>query len=286
MAKLCFTPACAVSLCLADYKPTNERTTMQAGKRALSTSGVEPFRALVELLYSEKKPGDVATRQLIVEMVAGLLEVYPGAAACPLPVDRMAWGQPLSFNGLYVQQLEEPPYTNAATQQTSHDLVKSLMQGPPDEKEMNQVNWLASSHRARPFRKWVEELTGIISDFFWIFCHSSNTIPTYDVDKGAPGPQVPGGMSDGVEAIAMRCCVSRDFAELASQAGSKPVKAESVSALVQAAHLRLLNALVQTAPNLTVAHQLHADMFSSGFERALLVRFTRLLVDFSGPCGC
>lgn len=165
----------------------------------------------MELLYSEKKPGDIPARQLIVDMVIGLFDIYPGTTACPLPPNNYAWGQPLVFNGLYVQQLEEPPYARASNTHTSHDLVKMLIQGPPDEKEMSQVNWLASTHRARPFRRWIQELTGVISDFFWIFCHSSNTIPAYDGTSGPPGPQVPGGMSDGVEAIAMRCCVSAPF---------------------------------------------------------------------------
>lgn len=193
------------------FDPTLSMMT-QAGRHALATSGVEPFRALVDLLYSEKKPGDIPARQLIVEMLLGIFSIYPDNTPCPMPVDDSSWGCPLAFNGLYVQQLEEPPYATeaaaGAANHTSHDLVKSLVQGPPDEKHVRQVTWLASTHRSRPYKRWVQELTGTISDFFWIFCHSQNLIPSFDLSLSAPGPQVPGGMTDGVEAIAMGCCAS------------------------------------------------------------------------------
>ncbi len=52
-------------------------TEKQCGKQALRHHGAVPFRALADLLYSEKKPGEVNTRRLIIELIHSLLELYP-----------------------------------------------------------------------------------------------------------------------------------------------------------------------------------------------------------------
>lgn len=49
--------------------------------------GTSPFRELTELLYSDKKPGEVVTRRFIVEIIQSLLQIYPeGASPSGFPV--------------------------------------------------------------------------------------------------------------------------------------------------------------------------------------------------------
>lgn len=48
----------------------------QPGKEAIIEHGVTPFRELVDLLYSEKKPGEVSPKQLIVDLVFSLFDIY------------------------------------------------------------------------------------------------------------------------------------------------------------------------------------------------------------------
>jgi hypothetical protein len=55
----------------------------QIGKQSIRQHGAVPFRALADLLYSEKKPGEVSTRQLIIELIHLLLELYPASLTSP-----------------------------------------------------------------------------------------------------------------------------------------------------------------------------------------------------------
>lgn len=90
------------------------------------------------------------------------------------------------------------------------ELAKQLLMGPEDEAEASRVDFIRQAHRSRRFKKFVVELTGLLSDYFWIFAHSQNTFLVFaelDEDKFA-APQVPGGMTAGVEFEAMHYAVS------------------------------------------------------------------------------
>lgn len=92
----------------------------------------------------------------------------------------------------------------------AHELAKQLLMGPEDEAEASRVDFIRQAHRSRRFKKFVLELTGLLSDYFWIFAHSNNTFLVFvdlDEDKFA-APQVPGGMTAGVEFEAMHYAVS------------------------------------------------------------------------------
>src|SRR5688572_1256860 len=52
-------------------------STSSIGCFALRSSCPTPFVQLVALLYSDKKPGDVATRQLIADLLLIIFEIYP-----------------------------------------------------------------------------------------------------------------------------------------------------------------------------------------------------------------
>lgn len=64
---------------------------MQCGKRALSSDSPTPFLPLAKLLFSEKRPGELPCRQLLVELIGAIFEICPPAADA-LP--KSAWATP------------------------------------------------------------------------------------------------------------------------------------------------------------------------------------------------
>lgn len=79
-------------------------------------------------------------------------------------------------------------------------------------------------------------------------------------------PKVPSGMTGGVEYEAMSYCVRFIvFFRL--------LFLLTKLTLSQTAHLRLINSLARSCPTIEEAFKLHDDLFSSGLERVLMVRF-------------
>src|SRR5438445_543551 len=54
-------------------------STSSTGCFALRSSCPTPYVQLISLLYSDKKPGDVATRQLMVELLMIVFDLYPSS---------------------------------------------------------------------------------------------------------------------------------------------------------------------------------------------------------------
>lgn len=205
----------------------------QCGRSCLAEYSPNPFRPLVELLYSEKKPGELTTRQCIVELVTGLFEVFPNVStAIPKPEWRAQWGARNGFgstsrssddgsnsNGSSLGKMNKespqlplpdlsvfvsPKKSSVASSdwesadypsdmtflsrsargtrsepsdgsnilgnddgKSAHALVKSLMIGPPNQKEEARVDFMQQTHRKRIFKLWIEEIIGVLSDYFW-----------------------------------------------------------------------------------------------------------------------
>ena len=59
-------------------------STSEIGCVALRSAAPAPYQALVRLLYSDKKPGEVPTRQLIVDLLLGLFDMYPAGSSLPM----------------------------------------------------------------------------------------------------------------------------------------------------------------------------------------------------------
>ncbi|GAA6015639.1 hypothetical protein JCM11491_007180 [Sporobolomyces phaffii] len=253
-------------------------TLTACGKRALASYYPTPFLPIASLLFSEKRPGDLPCRQILVELLAAVFEI------CPIDADTLsksAWASPEI-------SLESPPPSpptssfmspnpsnsglpGAATRryqrkvkssdtdadsiereevltpervQGTHRFLISLMEGPPDEKEEAKVDFIKQSHRPRIFKAWVTEIGDCVRDYFWIFCHSQNLFWTFeqlDVDA-IEAPKVPSGMTGGVEYEAMAYAT---------------------------AHFRLINAIARTCPTPEAAFAFHDQLFQSGFERVL-----------------
>ncbi|KAF9243471.1 armadillo-type protein [Melanogaster broomeanus] len=227
-------------------------STSSIGCFALRSSCPTPFVQLISLLYSDKKPGDVATRQLIVELLLILFELYPSSS---LPSNggrprRETWRSTGSSS-------------NHITLPTPHKNFFSLIRAvlltpapPPTESPATPVSphaFIESLHRPRIYKSYLQELSDVCRDYFWVFCHPNNTVwNLLEVDEGrVEKPKAPGGMTGGVEFEAMGYFTT---------------------------HLKLVNAISKSVHELNMSkeHEMsalrfHADLFSSGLERVILI---------------
>lgn len=262
----------------------------------------------MELLFSEKKPGDLAARQCIVELLHGLFAVFP--AGCPA-MDKSQWKQPWSarenFGSSPGTSLQRPlsrisahvrtgsakgsagsstwesagfesdfSFVNGSTKISSpcssssstsaHSFVRSLLLGPLDEKEEARHDFIRASHGKRPYKLWIDEIVGVLSDYFWVFCHSGNTYwRLQNIEQGkVEEPKVPGGMTGGVEFEAMG-------EPLIPSSPSSSSTERACYTEYCASHLRLLNQLLRTCSSMEDAQGLQADLFASGLEKVVLV---------------
>lgn len=213
-----------------------------AGRRSLGQSAQTLYLPLANLLWSEKRPGDLACRQVLVEVIRTVFEVQPeGAqpvteaeweALRPIKKDDIAAGTPAaaqvarfsrpikggdspsssSFASSPNSPLldDSPEHFTPQRQAATHAFAYSLMLGPPSAKEQAKVDFIQQAHRPRAMRTWVTEWCEVLRDYFWVFCHAQNPIWVREqLDEGAiETPKVPSGMTGGVEAEAMAYAVS------------------------------------------------------------------------------
>ncbi|KAH9167883.1 armadillo-type protein [Lactarius sanguifluus] len=151
-------------------------STSEIGCFALRSSCPTPFAQLVSLLYSDKKPGDVATRQLIVDLLMILFELYPPSS--------------LPSIGSVPQRTEVWETTPRSTitlphpHRTLYSLLRTILLTPaPRAAEAPEVplsphEFIDALHRPRIYKAYLQEFSDICRDYFWIFCHPNNTIWT------------------------------------------------------------------------------------------------------------
>lgn len=214
------------------YLRSPELVHTQMGRQCLAKFAPSPFRPLVELLYSDKRPGDLLARQCIVEILAGTFDIFDRAPrALTINEWRQPWGPQEQFGvGSIGSQTKElgiapssPQLPNlqfgtrkgkgsdhssawesagfadelsfAKSLEDSHsctsrqrltttlsaasadprrtaayNFVKSLLVGPPNEKEESQVYFMKSTRKTRLFKLWMDEVVGVLSDYFWCVC--------------------------------------------------------------------------------------------------------------------
>jgi hypothetical protein len=190
-------------------------STSSIGCFALRSSCPIPFAQLVTLLYSDKKPGEVATRQLIIELLLVLFDLYP-ASALPatghkvssstsmLSRPREAWQ---SQTSLVTSNLITLP----APHKTFFSLFRALLltPAPPRAEEpaapISPHAFIESLHQPRIYKNYLQELSDVCRDYFWVFCHPDNTIWILSKtnENNVEKPRAPGGMTGGVEFEAM-----------------------------------------------------------------------------------
>ncbi|PIL35423.1 hypothetical protein GSI_02150 [Ganoderma sinense ZZ0214-1] len=242
--------------------------------KALSTSAVgcvalrdhcpAPFDKLITLLYSDKKPGDVPIRQLIVELLLGLFDLYP-------PSSLPSTGSPAA--ALSHSRSRSVPWELSATAMSStsnlvvlprphatlFSLIKTLLLTPaplPSEAPGTPLEphaFIEDLHRPRVYKTYLQELSDVCRDYFWVFCHPSNTVwDLHETDEAkVEKPRAPGGMTGGVEFEAM-CYMTMHF--------------KFLNAI--ASHVRALNLPKDHEHS---AYRFHQDMFQSGIERIISV---------------
>lgn len=222
--------------------------TSEVGKVALRQHFPHPFPELSKLLFSEKKPGDLPTRQLIIEMWTMLFELYPPGSfgdGPPLSHGKAQAGgsRPSSvrfdsaqtdaalraLNGIRVEQAQS---VNIVAEVRNLLVPTSTESGPKEDIH----DFMKAAHRPKVWKAWVGEMADICRDYFWsvsfaeysqkrsmqrrrkdtwltrcrIMCHGSNTLWALDeVDESlVERPVAPGGATGGVEFEAMNYVVS------------------------------------------------------------------------------
>ncbi|KZV59875.1 hypothetical protein PENSPDRAFT_644700 [Peniophora sp. CONT] len=222
-------------------------STSSIGCFALRSSCPTPFVQLLTLLYSDKKPGEVATRQLIVDLLLLVFDLYPASS---LPA---AGNSPRTRRTMSEVIMLPHPHTSIFSLMKALLLTPAPKAAEAPETEVSPHEFIESLHKPRIYKTYLQELSDICRDYFWVFCHPNNTIWVLsEVDEGkVEKPKAPGGMTGGVEFEAMAYLTS---------------------------HFRLLNAVSKAAQDLgrpqdhpDSAYQLHTDLFLSGLERILLI---------------
>ncbi|KAF8656259.1 hypothetical protein AX16_002695 [Volvariella volvacea WC 439] len=233
-------------------------TTSEVGCTALRSACPTPYIQLITLLYSDKKPGDVAPRQLIVELLLNLFDLYPFVVAPSPFTGRSARvlgprEASRSKDDTATSAVLPSPYKNFFS------FIRSLLLTPaPPPAEATSVpvsphEFIESLHRPRIYKTYLQELSDVCRDYFWVFCHPNNTIwLLHETDEArVEKPRAPGGMTGGVEFEAMTYFTT---------------------------HLRFINAIAKSVESLGLpkdnelsAWRFHHDLFLSGFERIILI---------------
>lgn len=151
-----------------------------------------PFVPLASLLFSEKRPGELPSRQLLVEIIQSVFDICPEVAE-PIARNSEAWkaAAAVQLEALpstssesgsggvrrYVRKIkgeddedgdsERQEVISPERRRKAHVFVHSLMQGPPNPKEEARVDFIQSTHRPRVFKLWVTEMSDIVRDYFW-----------------------------------------------------------------------------------------------------------------------
>jgi hypothetical protein len=170
------------------------------------------------LLYSDKKPGDIATRLLIVDLLLILFELYPPSS---LPANgNPSSGRPNTRREAWDTRLTTPSSSGLITLPSPHRTLFSLIRAllltpapPPSESPGVPISphaFIESLHRPRIYKTYLGELSDVCRDYFWVFCHPNNTIWLLaEIDEGCvEKPRAPGGMTGGVEFEAIGYFVS------------------------------------------------------------------------------
>lgn len=264
-------------------------STSSIGCFALRSSCPTPFVQLVALLYSDKKPGEVATRQLIVDLLLILFELYPSSSLPSFGSSNVSSssGRARPRREAWEMDSTASSTSNLITLPAPHKTFFSLIRAllltpapPPSESPAAPISphaFIESLHLPRVYKTYLQELSDVCRDYFWVFCHPNNFIWVLsETDEGkVEKPRAPGGMTGGVEFEAMNYFVSHHF--------SLPIVTQFT--LYQTTHLKLINAISKSTADLNLprehdhsVYRFHSDLFLSGFERIILVR------PYSGSC--
>lgn len=190
-------------------------STSAVGCAAIRSTFPSPFSQLVTLLYSDKRPGEVASRHLIVELIQLLFDLFP-TDSLPSFNEQERRREPWDNQDPLAASIRSNLVTFPHPHKSLFTLVRSLLLTPaPRAAEAPEVpvtphEFIDNLHKPRIYKTYLQELSDICRDYFWVFCHPNNTVWTLaECDESkVERPRAPGGMTGGVEAEAMRYMVS------------------------------------------------------------------------------
>lgn len=142
-----------------------------------------PFNSLSTLLFSEKKPGDLPSRQLIIELWLFLFDLFPSPSTSSSSLGATSTSSSPIISTR--PQINSRPTSvrfestqNPLTQYmggsernrrfiNSTEEVKGLLVPDIPDKTADLHEFVKVAHRPRVYRCWMAELGDICRDYFW-----------------------------------------------------------------------------------------------------------------------
>lgn len=121
-------------------------STSALGCSALRSCSPNPFVPLTALLFTDKKPGDVPTRQIMTELLLLLFDLYPSSPAQPRWPGDKPRGREYTFE--LPREYESLPA-----------MVRQLLLG--EQKEDEVVEFVSVAHRKRIFKTYLTEISDV-----------------------------------------------------------------------------------------------------------------------------
>lgn len=120
--------------------------TSDVGCVAIRSCTPNPFFPLVALLFTDKKPGDVPTRQLMTEILTLLFDLYPSRPPAP----RWPGDQPSGRDYIFPlpREYESLP-----------KMVRELLLG--EDKDKDVVEFVTAARRPRVFKTYLTEISDV-----------------------------------------------------------------------------------------------------------------------------
>lgn len=147
----------------------------------MAAHSTTPFVQLAALLFSDRRPGDLSSREIILVLLGRIVEIQP--EKINLPLSKASWVQ--KVNDTEPPRLEEAPTGRYVRKSKfvegdegfdrekeekrirAHELLKSLMLGPPSEKEEAEHDFMKDVRRPRIFKAWIKEISSVTRDYYW-----------------------------------------------------------------------------------------------------------------------
>lgn len=109
--------------------------------------------------------------------------------------------------GIVTISTPPPTFPLPSTHSSMFSLIRSLLlttAPPPAEQPgvpIQPHSFIEKLHVPRIYKTYLQELSDVCRDYFWVFCHPQNSIWSLaDTDEAkVETPRAPGGMTGGVE---------------------------------------------------------------------------------------
>ncbi|GAA5872921.1 hypothetical protein JCM3774_004877 [Rhodotorula dairenensis] len=270
-------------------------TMTNVGKRTLATYSPTPFLPLTALLFSEKRPGDLPCRQILVELVHALFQICPSTCdTLPIaawsdatvsldpPVSRSSpvLGSPGSFASSSANSYENGTgsggvrrYTRRAKMGDDDDEENLGLGGRRNSLEREEIPTPDRVQRAHRFvvslmRGPPDEDEEAKVDFMKR-AHRERVYKVWVKE-----------IADCVRDYFWVFCHANNLFWTLEQIDAEAVEAPKVPSGMTGgveyeamayctAHLRLINEIARTCPSTEAAFAFHEQLFLSGFERVL-----------------